>query len=45
MSTLEIKKLIEKRSRIYSKSDIKINCEGKIKKDIINKIIKFYEKI
>ena len=29
MDNLEIKKLMEKRSKIYSKSDIKINCEKK----------------
>ena len=45
MNNLEIKKLMEKRSKIYSKSDIKINCEKKEKKEIINKIINLYEKL
>ena len=45
MDNLEIKKLMEKRSKIYSKSDIKINCEKKEKKEIINKIINLYEKL
>ncbi|OUX46655.1 MAG: shikimate kinase [Candidatus Pelagibacter sp. TMED275] len=45
MNSFEIKKLIEQRSKIYSQTDVKIYCEGKIKKNIINKIIKLYEKI
>tara|TARA_A100000164_G_C21936953_1_gene788544 strand:+ start:2424 stop:2945 length:522 start_codon:yes stop_codon:yes gene_type:complete len=45
MSTIEIKKLIEKRSKVYSQADIEISCEGKLKKNIINNIIKFYAKI
>ena len=45
MNNLEIKKLIEKRAKIYSQSNIKINCEKKEKKKIINKIINLYEKL
>jgi len=45
MDNLEIKKLMEKRSKIYSKSDIKINCEKMENKEIINKIINLYEKL
>ncbi len=45
MKTSEIEKLIEKRSKIYSRADIMINCEGKIRNNIISKIIKNYENI
>ncbi len=45
MKNLEIKKLIERRAKIYAQSNIKINCEGKSKKNIINRIIELYEKL
>jgi len=35
--------LIEKRAKIYSKADIKINCEKMTKKQIVKKIIQLYE--
>ena len=37
-------KLINNRSKIYSKADYKINCDTLTKKEIINKILKIYEK-
>ena len=39
----EIKKLIIKRSKIYSKAKIKINCNKLSKTEIVKKIIKIYE--
>jgi len=36
--------LIEKRSKIYSKAMFKINCDNSTKSEIVNKIIKIYEK-
>ena len=37
-------KLINDRSKIYSKADYKINCDSLTKKGIMNKILKIYEK-
>ena len=37
-------KLINNRSKIYSKADYKINCDSLTKKEITNKILKIYEK-
>ena len=39
----EIKQLIKKRSKIYSKAQFKINCNKLKKNEIVNKIIKIYE--
>jgi shikimate kinase len=39
----EIKQLIEKRSKIYSKANFKINCNKLTKTEIVEKIIKIYE--
>ena len=39
----EIKKLIKKRSKIYSKAQYKINCNNLTKTEIVKKIIKIYE--
>ena len=39
-----LKKLIKERSKIYSKSHLKIKCDNLSKEEIINKIIKFNEK-
>ena len=39
----EIKKLIKKRSKIYSKAQFKLNCNSLTKTEIIKKIIKIYE--
>ena len=39
----EIKKLIIKRSKIYSKAKFKINCNKLSKTEIVKKIIKIYE--
>ena len=39
----EIKKLIKKRSKIYSKAQFKINCDKLTKTEIVKKIIKIYE--
>ena len=39
----EIKQLIKKRSKIYSKAQFKINCNKLTKTKIVNKIIKIYE--
>ena len=39
----EIKQLIKKRSKIYSKAKYKINCNKLTKAEIVNKIIKIYE--
>ena len=40
---MKIKKLMEKRSKIYSKSDIKINCEKKEKKERYDEIKTSFE--
>ena len=40
----EITELIQKRSLIYSKAQFKINCNKLKKTEIVNKIIKLYEK-
>ena len=37
-------KLINNRSKIYSKADYKINCDSLTKKEITNKILQIYEK-
>jgi shikimate kinase len=39
----EIKKMIKKRSKIYSTAQFKINCNKLTKAEIVNKIIKLYE--
>jgi len=39
----EIKKIIKKRSKIYSKAQFKINCDKLTKTEIVKKIIKIYE--
>ena len=39
----EIKELIKKRLKIYSKSQFKINCNNLTKAEIVKKIIKIYE--
>ena len=39
----EIKEIIKKRSKIYSKAMFKINCNKLTKTEIVNKIIKIYE--
>jgi len=39
----EIKKMIKKRSKIYSAAQFKINCNKLTKAEIVNKIIKLYE--
>ena len=44
LSTSELDKLIIKRSTIYNLSDYKINCDKLDKKQIVKKIINFYEK-
>ena len=43
LNNLELQKLIIKRSMIYNLSDYKINCDKLDKKQIIEKIINFYE--
>ena len=42
-SDQEIKQLIRKRSKIYSKAQFKINCNKLTKTEIVKKIIKIYE--
>ena len=42
-SNISLINLIEKRAKIYSKADIKINCEKMTKKQIVKKIIQLYE--
>ena len=42
-SDQEIKQLIKKRSKIYSKAQFKINCNKLTKNEIVKKIIKIYE--
>ena len=39
----EIKKLIKKRAKKYSKAQFKINCNNLTKTEIVKKIIKIYE--
>ena len=39
----EILELIEKRKKIYSKAQFKINCHNLKKTEIVNKILKIYE--
>ena len=39
----EILELIEKRAKIYSKAQFKINCHKLKKTEIVNKILKIYE--
>ena len=39
----ELKKLIKKRDKIYSKAQFKINCNKLTKNEIVKKIIKIYE--
>ena len=39
----EIKQLIKKRNKIYSKAEFKINCNKLTKAEIVKKIIKIYE--
>ncbi len=39
----EIKAIIKKRTKIYSKAQFRINCNKLTKTEIINKIIKIYE--
>ena len=39
----EIKQLIKKRTKIYSKAQFKINCNKLTKAEIVRKIIKIYE--
>jgi len=43
LNSLELQKLIIKRSSIYNLSDYKINCDKLDKKKIVEKIIKLYE--
>ena len=43
LSNLELDKLIIKRSTMYNLSDYKINCDKLNKKQIVEKIINFYE--
>ena len=39
----ELKRLIEKRSKIYSKAQFRINCNKLTKAEIVTKIIEIYE--
>jgi len=43
LNDIELKKLIFNRSKIYSKSKYKINCEKMGKKEIVKEIIQVYE--
>ena len=43
LTNQEMKKLIKKRSKIYSKAQFKINCNNLTKAEIVQKIIKIYE--
>ena len=43
LTDLEIKQLIKKRSKIYSKAEFKINCNKLTKTEIVKKIIQIYE--
>ena len=42
-SDIELISLIKKRSKIYSKAQIKVNCNNLTKNEIIKKILKIYE--
>mgnify|MGYP006095590101 CR=1 FL=1 len=42
-SDIELISLIKKRSKIYSKAQIKVNCNNLTKSEIIKKILKIYE--
>ena len=44
MSNIDLDKLINKRSTMYNLSDYKINCDRLDKKQIVKKILNFYEK-
>ena len=44
MSNYELQKLIIERSSLYNLSDYKINCDRLDKKQIVKKILNFYEK-
>ncbi len=44
LNNREITELVQKRSLIYSKAKFKINCNKLKKTEIVNKIIKLYEK-
>jgi shikimate kinase len=39
----EIKTIINKRKKVYSKANFKINCDKSTKSEIVKKIIKIYE--
>ena len=39
----EMKQLIKKRSKVYSKAQFKINCNKLTKTEIVKKVIKIYE--
>ena len=43
LNNLELQKLISKRSTTYNLSDYKVNCDKLNKKQIVEKIINFYE--
>tara|TARA_B110000261_G_C12909495_1_gene287842 strand:- start:206 stop:718 length:513 start_codon:yes stop_codon:yes gene_type:complete len=43
LNNQEIKQLIKKRSKIYSKAHFEINCNNLTKAEIVKKIIKIYE--
>ena len=43
LSEDELRKLIEKRAKIYSKAQFKINCYKLTKSEIVKKILKIYE--
>ena len=43
LSEDELRKLIEKRAKIYSKAQFKINCHKLNKTEIVKKILKIYE--
>ena len=42
-NNIELVKLIEKRKKIYSKAQFKINCNKLTKTEIVKKILKLYE--
>ena len=41
----ELEKIILERNKIYNKANYKINCQNLNKNEIVNRIIKIYEKI
>ena len=43
MSSIELKDMIQKRSKYYNKALLKINCNNKTKTEIVDKIINLYE--